>query len=316
MRRLALVLVSAFFVAVLIPVPLYSQHAPGAIFTTVPDGSEVNYNIYAQKSDVYLDGGPGPGAPQSAAGLADGDYVFMVTDPSGKTLLSTDPVGCRQFRIVSGIITQVLPFSAGAGECSHITGIDVDHNAATVQLCNRTGCGAGFLDTPNHGGEYKAWVETVQCYTDIARCSLNSVDCAVGKHGFIRGCYTKSDNFKVGGQAKEIDTRFFNDLNHDGFKNQDEYWIDGLSITWFDTLGNSNNKWSYFNQNLDINHEAHVETPEAGTHQIVLENQPGCTIGNVFVDGTLQRRPGPQTVSIRVSPGFKSGTIFVDVACE
>ena len=75
-------------------------HAPsGAIFTTVSDGTEVNYNIYQAKEDVYLDGGPGPGAPQHAAGLDDGVYVFQVTDPSGKTLLSTDPAGCRLFTV-------------------------------------------------------------------------------------------------------------------------------------------------------------------------------------------------------------------------
>ena len=56
----------------------------GAIFTTLPDGSEVNFNIYSSKDLVYLDGGPGPGAPATAAGLDDGTYVFQVTDPSGK----------------------------------------------------------------------------------------------------------------------------------------------------------------------------------------------------------------------------------------
>jgi len=89
----------------------------GAIFTTVVDGSEVNYNIYQAKEDVYLDGGPGPGAPQTAAGLDDGVYVFQVTDPSGKTLLSTDPVECRQFTIQNGIITSTAPSS-----CPHSTG--------------------------------------------------------------------------------------------------------------------------------------------------------------------------------------------------
>src|SRR5437899_3139516 len=66
----------------------------GAIFTTLSDGSEVNANIYSSKLEVYLDGGPGPGAPAQAASLPDGTYVFQVTDPSGKTLLSTDPAGC------------------------------------------------------------------------------------------------------------------------------------------------------------------------------------------------------------------------------
>ena len=96
---LAIALMAAMFVTVMARAP------SGAIFTTLADGSEVNYNIYQSKEDVYLDGGPGPGAPQTAAGLDDGTYVFQVTDPSGKTLLSTDPAGCRQFTVSGGIIT-------------------------------------------------------------------------------------------------------------------------------------------------------------------------------------------------------------------
>src|SRR5512136_100190 len=95
-------------------------HAPsGAIFTTVKNGSEVNNNIYAAKEYVYLDGGPGPGAPQKAAGLDDGTYVFQVTDPSGRQLLSTDKAGCRQFTVSAGIITAVVPY----GGCQHKTGV-------------------------------------------------------------------------------------------------------------------------------------------------------------------------------------------------
>src|SRR6478752_6470209 len=72
----------------------------GAIFTTLSNGSEVNFNIYAAKTDVYLNGGPGLGAPLGAAGLPDNTYVFQVTDPSGKTLLSTDAASCRQVSVV------------------------------------------------------------------------------------------------------------------------------------------------------------------------------------------------------------------------
>src|SRR5436190_9971905 len=117
------------FVAVVAIAPLNASAPSGAIFTTVADGTEVNYNIYQAKEDVYLDGGPGPGAPQHAAGLDDGVYVFQVTDPSGKTLLSTDPAECRQFTISGGIITSTAPSS-----CPHTTGVDVDHGAITVQL--------------------------------------------------------------------------------------------------------------------------------------------------------------------------------------
>src|SRR5258706_142241 len=100
-------------------------HAPsGALFTTVADGSEVNANIYASKDLVYLDGGPGPGAPQGAAGLDDDTYVFQVTEPNGRTLLSQDAAKCRQFTVSGGIITAVVVTG-----CQHVTGVDVDHNA-------------------------------------------------------------------------------------------------------------------------------------------------------------------------------------------
>src|SRR5262249_29054829 len=141
----------------------------GAIFTTLPDGSRVNYNIYGSKPDVYLDGGPGDQAPITAAGLPDGTYVFQVTDPSGKGLLSIDQAKCRQFTVAGGIITSVV-----ATGCEHAIGVDVDHGAqgaVTVQLCgggaaNPLAPTACFNDTPNPGGEYKVWVTMVQDYLD------------------------------------------------------------------------------------------------------------------------------------------------------
>jgi hypothetical protein len=272
-----------------------SAQVKGAIFTTVVDGSEVNYNIYGAKEDVYLDGGPGVGAPATAAGLPDGIYVFQVTDPSGKTLLSTDIASCRRFTISGGIITTANP------GC-HNFGQDKDHGATTIQLMP-------YNDTPNHGGEYKVWVMNQDYYPQ--NC-MNTVDCG-RSHGFINR-YSKTDNYKVGGNAREIDSRFFYDVNKNGYKDGDEVWVDGLGITWTDTLGASNNKWSYLNTALDINHEAHVEDVENGTHTITVANQAGCTVGNVFVNGTATKTKGPQTVSINIKSNFQ-GTVFVDTAC-
>src|SRR5215217_8864891 len=101
MRRARTGLAVAAALAVMAALPsVAAAHAPsGAIFTTLPDGSEVNFNHFDLKTDVYLDGGPGPGAPQEAAGLDDGIYVFQVTDPSGKTLLSQDIAACRRFSV-------------------------------------------------------------------------------------------------------------------------------------------------------------------------------------------------------------------------
>jgi len=147
----------------------------GAIFTTTVDGSFVNANIYDAKEDVYLDGGPGPNAPASAAGLPAGYYYFQVTDPSGHTLLSSDPLSCRIFHVgSSGLIDSV-----GGGGCAHATGIDQDHGAITVQLMP-------YDDTPNPGGEYKVWVTPVDKIGDLDSPT----------HGFVHR-YSKTDNFKV-----------------------------------------------------------------------------------------------------------------------
>jgi hypothetical protein len=246
---------------------------------------------------VYLDGGPGPGAPQTAAGLDDGVYVFQVTDPSGKTLLSTDPVQCRQFTVSGGIIVSTAPSPPG---CAHVTGLDVDHNAVTVQLMP-------YNDTPNPGGEYKVWVTLASNY--VCSANLATVDCTAkgSKHGFIPGD-SKTDNFKVGGAPLEIDTRFFP-------AGQYGNWIDGLAITHTDPLGGTDVKWSYLNRALDINHEAHVEDVEPGTHYITVDNQPGCTVGHVLLNGATLRTTGPQTVPVTVQNNEKLVTLRVDIEC-
>src|ERR1700731_4240610 len=107
MRKVVFGLAVLAFAVAFFSAPANAQLS-GAIFTTVANGSEVNFNIYGAKTDVYLDGGPGPGAPQTAAGLPDGVYVFQVTDPSGKTLLSTDIAACRRFQVTTGIITMLI----------------------------------------------------------------------------------------------------------------------------------------------------------------------------------------------------------------
>ncbi len=281
-------------------------HAPsGAIFTTVADGSEVNFNSYQDKNDVYLDGGPGPGAPQTAAGLDDGVYVFMVTDPSGKKLLSTDVAACRRFQVTGGVITGLVT-TGPTCSAPHTTGIDVDHGATTVQLMP-------YDDTPNPGGVYKVWVTFASDY----QCALTVVDCSASgaKHGFIPA-HSKTDNFKVKPPRGviEIDTRFFNDRNGDGHKQDGEEWLDGRQVTWIDTLGASNVKSSYLNLVLNVNHEAHVEAPEVGVHAIRIDNQAGCTVGLVHLNG-VDQAVGPQTVPVEIQHSDKDLTVFIDVAC-
>jgi len=173
---------------------------PGAIFTTDYIGNLVNGNTkYESKcgvTGVWLDGGPGPNAPQTAAGLPDGDYYFQVTDPSGKKLLSTDPVMNRQVHVKNGIIDSL----SGAG--NHNTNPSVDAGGGiVVELCP-------FDDTPNPGGVYKAWITPVGDGTLPGGGFVGDptmVDNACGNgcfHGFLPA-RSKTDNFKVS------DTRTF-----------------------------------------------------------------------------------------------------------
>jgi hypothetical protein len=278
----------------------FAHEPSGAIFTTVEDGSEVNFNHYPSKEAVYLDGGPGPGAPQTAAGLDNGRYVFQVTDPSGKKLLSTDPARCRQFDVMNGIIVGVVPSG-----CQHATGTDVDHGAKTVQLFP-------YADTPNPGGVYKVWVTTVEDY--LLGCQnlgvangLDVIDPGQSsnvKHGFIPG-HSKTDNFKVKNRAiVEIDTRFFDIATGQ--------ILDGLGVTWIDTNGASNQKYSYWAPDLMVFHEAHVEAVETGVHTIVIEDGSNYSIVEIHLpDGSVINGPG--SVEVKIPNLNKDLTVFIDV---
>lgn len=237
-------------------------------------------------------------------GKEDGTYVFQVTDPSGKTLLSEDPAECREFTVLGGLITGVVET---ASSCQHKTGFDLDHGATTVQLMP-------YADTPNKGGEYKTWATPVEAY--LRGCEelgvtngLEVVDCGykagVADHGFIPG-ESKTDNFKVKVPVpQEIDTRFYN---------QNKELIDGLGITWVDPTGASNKKWSYYNPAPDIKHEAHVEAVSAGVNLIEVANQPGCTVEMIKYGSSTWH--GPTTVSVKVINTQKSFTDAVEVFCQ
>ena len=193
-----------------------SAPVTGAIFTTLADGSRVNANIYENKEAVHLDGGPGDNAPITAAGLPDGWYYFQVTDPSGKVLLSQDPVKCRSFLVESGIIVAVANESYLVkirgqwvqADCTHLTGLDIDHGALTVQLMP-------YKNTPNRGGVYKVWATPV----DDFEGNPEQIDNPGQFHGFVPS-KSKTDNFKVRkGKPYEpptIKVRKFSDLNFNG----------------------------------------------------------------------------------------------------
>jgi hypothetical protein len=184
-RRNYLLFFAATIIAlltVLLKTAAMAQQVSGAIFTTNWNSTFVNANVYDFKEDVYLNGGPRPNAPCTAAGLPDGDYYFQVTDPSGSQLLSLDGIGDRLVTVAGGLIIGYSgPHGIGMGKCVGFNGLNI-----TVQLYP-------FLPTPNPGGEYKAWMTKVGDY-DITK----------GSFGFIPS-KSKTDNFKVASPVDDSD---------------------------------------------------------------------------------------------------------------
>jgi len=138
-----------------------AQPISGAIFTTNEACDGTDLNIYGDKDDVYLDGGP---AKEGAAGLPEGDYYVQVTEPDG-TLLGTS-VGTENE-------TPVHVNSEGEFEtCYQLSAI----------LHKASDAGSppfpidGYDTTSNEGGEYKVWVSP---------------------NGEFPNDETKTDNFKV-----------------------------------------------------------------------------------------------------------------------
>lgn len=168
-----------------------SEPLTGAIFTTTENGLTVNGNIYDDCCDVYLNGGPPPNAPCTAAGLPDGTYYFQVTDPSGSVLLSSDPVERRIFRVEGGVIVEYLGGASGA--CDHDLGTGKCPGSITIQLMP-------FDSTPNPGDVYKVWVTRVSDYDPNNPQS---------SFGFLPS-KSKTDNFKCEQKKKcDIECKLF-----------------------------------------------------------------------------------------------------------
>lgn len=184
METLRRPLIAAFILIAALLVGLHasagSAHA-GAIHTTTADGTVVNQNLFDNREDVYLDGGP---QNQNSAGLADGIYYFQVTDPSGQTLLSTDDAVNRQLVVSNGVVAGA--YTAGIPQ-PHADGIFNPNNGHTpVQLFP-------FDWTPNAGGEYKAWLiqQTVNTFIDANDPRVIH----------FQNNDSKTDNFKVRHEA-------------------------------------------------------------------------------------------------------------------
>lgn len=146
----------------------------GAVYATTLDGRILKGRLFDSKCAAYLAVGPGPHSRGKRKGLPRGEYYFQVTDPSGKQLLSTDPVSNRRFKVVQGVIV--------SHSGTHPTGTDQNYwklKAITIGLAGPK-CPADYLDTPSKRGAYKVWVTPVDEFRENpARCRRNCF------HGFV-----------------------------------------------------------------------------------------------------------------------------------
>lgn len=286
----------------------YCGPLPGAIFTTTFDGTVVNENTgYTAKEDVYLDGGPGPRAPSTAASLPQGCYYFQVTDPSGQTLLSTDHISCRKVHINQyGVIDQVfqgLNWVKQNGQWvqvpfTHKSGIDNDHKelgAITVQLFP-------YNNTPNPGGVYKVWLTPVEAYSGNLDAQTNGAGYQPGNyHGFIPAM-SKTDNYKVRQPGKTttaplLTIRKFHDANMNGVKDADEVFVQGWSVDVVDPLGVTNTEYT----------DAVVCAPVVGTY-IIRENPVAGTVQSVsYLDGQIYSKYPNATPIVMLNVAGTSG---------
>ena len=284
----------------------------GAIFTTLPFGQAVNANVqYNRKIEVYLDGGPRN--PNSlAAGLNDGLYVFQITDPAGKNLLSQDPARCRVVQIKGGVIQGTVPANRipnlGAANDSwgetgrnatrachvqstepdgaslagqHDTNVDSDGGGGfTVQMMP-------FLDTPNPGGVYKAWITPLAVYVQKAgnTSALNAIPAPAGGQktgnapdpGFKNPSRqnVKTDNFKVLEKPPFIVVKKF---------------VDGAEVTtwkWVTAFELLENEWNGKGWTDQV--PASFAMSIGGGRQLACESYPAAAYK--FVSATLDGQP-------------------------
>jgi hypothetical protein len=159
--RITLIALVAFALLTLAATTAFMEPpVSGAIFTTDSTCSGVDLNIYANKDDVYVNGGPQ--AHSGAAGLPDGYYYVQVTAPGGGQLGTS---------VGSGNDTPVHVTNGVFDQCYQLSAILIKTSDGTP----------GYDDTTNSGGEYMVWISTVSTFdnssTKTDNFKVNSVEC-------------------------------------------------------------------------------------------------------------------------------------------
>ncbi len=189
----------------------------GTIETVDASGAPVP--VFAHRQDVFFAVGPTAAPCQLAAFLPDGEYDFQVTDASGKTLLSTDPVSERGFTVAGGVIS-------AAGGTAHATGGPTACGSLAIQL-------APYNDAGGSDALYVLWVTNAASF-DGSPTQVDPV-CGTGCfHGFhvdasLAAAFRVEDkascdpSFCVSGFA-------FDDANGSGARDSGEAGLGGVPV--------------------------------------------------------------------------------------
>jgi hypothetical protein len=189
----------------------------GSIGTAATGGAPVQ--VFTRRTDVFLTAGPTATPCFFPAYLSDGKYYFQVTDPSGRTLLSTDPVAERAFTVKGGVIAS--------------------YDGTTHATDGKTACGslAIALSPYNDAGARKAlyivWV-TPAAGLEGTPTQVDPVCGTSCFHGFradssltaafrVEDKPSCDDSFCISGTA-------FNDANGNGVRDTGEGGLPGVPI--------------------------------------------------------------------------------------
>jgi hypothetical protein len=94
----------------------------------------------------------------------------------------------------------------------------------------------------------------------------------------------------------------------------------GKFVVWTDTVGVKNNKWSYFLPFWNKT-QAHVEAVEDGNHQVAIEDQPSCKIGDVFWGDGYDKRVGgylgfgPTAFTVAIKNAHRETAVYFTIYC-
>ena len=200
-------------------------------FTTSPDGSEKRQRSFDSRPEVYLHSFKKSGRRNHHR--LNGDYVYQVTTPNGRLLLSSDPAECRIVRVVNGVIvsqlkttngrrlavrdgddicqTQDFPDGVAGMSQHHDTNTDTYNggSALSVQLMP-------FLETTNRNNAYKVWLTPWRTYlryggdpialpTPVCSANRRKQECEAGEQsigfakdvGFRRNPSLRTHRFKI-----------------------------------------------------------------------------------------------------------------------